>query len=203
MYTKSRVVIVFAVMALLVFSTQSALADFSNGPENPGGAIVFRDEIAFFSSTEDYKAGLTAIYNLDMVEYCSGNYEPGVFMEIQDIDIPAHELREIVKIHGEEIPTTVWPFAVEDWNDPGYFCPLFLNNDPLATGTARFRFTDNDFNAPDYQDNKNVNSGGFTSQGWLEGPDGELMRFNSVYRVVWDGVNGDKVFNVTSKINLK
>lgn len=203
MYTKSKVVIVFAVMALLVFSTQSALADFSNGPENPGGAIVWRGELAFFSSTEDFKAGLTAIYNLDMVEYCSGNYEPGVLMDIQEIYSPAHKDRVIEKIHGEEIPTTVWPFAVEDWNDPEYYCPLFLNNDPLATGTARFRFTDNDFNAPDYQDNKNVNAFGFTSEGWLYGPDGELMRFNSVYRGVWDGVDGEKLFKVTSKINLK
>ena len=147
MYTKSKVVIVFAVMALLVFSTQSALADFSNGPENPGGAIVFRGELAFFSSTEDFKAGLTAVYNVDMVEFCStGNIETGAVMEFQNINIPAHEMREIMKIYGEEIPTTVWPFAVESWEDPEYYCPLFLNSAPLATGTARFRLIDNAFN---------------------------------------------------------
>lgn len=202
MYTKSRVVIVFAMMALLVFATQSALADFSNGPENPGGAIVFRGEDIVLLSTEDFKAGLTAIHNGDIVEYCLGNEEPAVLMKFQDIHSPAHELRIISIIHGEEVPTTVWPFAVEDWSAPDV-CEQFLNNEPIATGTAIFRLTDNDVYAYTYQDNKNANAFGWTSHGKLYGPDGELVHFNSVFRSVWDGVDGEKLFNFTSKINLK
>lgn len=201
MFTKSRVVLIITVLVLLVLSVQSVSANFTNGPQNPGGAIVFRGEDIYLLSTEDFRSGLTAIHNGDIVEYCSGNEEPAVFMEFQNIYSPSDQDRILEIVHGEDVPTTVWPFAV-DWESD--FCDLFLTHDPIAIGTARLRLTDNDVFVWTY-DNKNSNAWGWTSQGKLElyGSDGEFVHFNSVYRVVWDGIDGEKLFNFTSKINVK
>lgn len=200
MFTKSRIMLVVIVMVLLVLTTQSVLANFTNGPENPGGAIVFRGEDIIFLSTEDYESDLTVIHNGDIVEYCLGNEEPAVFIDFQDIYSPNNENRILQLLHGEEVPTTIWPFAV-DWESD--FCAMFLAYEPIAVGTARLRLTDNDVYAWTYTDNKYSNAFGWTSQGRLYSPDGEAVRFNSVFRAVWDGIDGEKLFNSTSKINVK
>ena len=62
MLTKNiRILITFAVLAGLVFSTSVALANFSNGPENPG-PIVMRGEAGLAIWYPDYKAGLSVVH---------------------------------------------------------------------------------------------------------------------------------------------
>jgi hypothetical protein len=200
MFSKSRMILMATVLLLLLLSTQSVLANFTNGPLNPGKIIV-RGEDIFLLSTEDYKAGLTAIHNGDVVEYCQGNEEPAVLIDYQDIYSPKYEDRIIEILHGEDVPTTVWPFAV-DWEDENW-CDMFLTNDPIATGTAKLRATDNDVYAWTYTDNKHSNAFGWTSQGLLYSLSDEPVRFSSVYREVWDGIDGSRVANFVSKINIK
>jgi hypothetical protein len=194
---------ILVLLVVLGLSTGSALANFTNGPKNPGGGIVTRGGDIILLSTEDFKADLTAIHNGDIITFCLEEDEPFVYMNFQHVDVPedTNRIKEI--IHGDDIPTTVWPFAV-DWDqDLDDICEMFLNSEPLASGTAKFRSTDNDLFVFENPDNKNANAWGYTSQGKLTGPCGERLHFNSVFRMVWDGVDGESVINITSKINLK
>ena len=200
MFTKSRAVVVFVVIALLVLSTQTVFANFSNGPENPGGGIVFRGEEIFLFATEDYMKGLTALHNGDVVEWCETGEEPLVYFDFQVIESPANENRIIEIDHGEDVPTEVWPFLV-DWEAED-ICEQFLESEPIASGYAKMRVTDNDLFVWAYP-NKNANAFGWVSQGRLLGPEGEVVHFNSIFRATWDGIDGERVSNFVEKINLK
>ena len=206
MFAKNRSIVLAAALALAIvlgLSAGSALANFTNGPENPGLGIVFRGSDEILLSTEDFKADLTAIHNGDIVAFCSGEEEPIVHIDFQWVDIPedANRIKEL--LHGEDVPTTVWPFAVDWSQDIADICEMFLNSEPLATGTARLRSTDNDLFVFLNPDNVNANAFGWVSQGKLSGPDGERLHFNSIWRVVWDGVDFGSSGKINSKINLK
>lgn len=115
-------------MAVLAFSTEEALANFSNGPENPGPNVV-RGEIDLGLFYADPKAGLLAIHGGDVVEFCETGSTIFPLFDFQNIISPSDADRTIELIHGDDIPTPVWPFA--EFN-----CALFTTLEPIATGTV-------------------------------------------------------------------
>ena len=202
MISKKRIVVVIAVVALLLLSVQTVFANSSNGPENPGGGIVFRDEQILLFEIEDYEKELTALINGDIVEWCETWEEPLVYFDVQFISSPSNEDRILQNFHGNDVHTEVWDFLI-DWEVETVeeLCEQFFGKEPIAEGFTHVRGTDNDLIVWSY-DNKNSNAFGLVSQGQLIGPEGEKVHFNGVFRITWDGMEGERG-NIVSKINLK
>lgn len=200
MLTKNiRILITFAVLAGLVFSTSVALANFSNGPENPG-PIVMRGEDGLAIWYPDYKAGLSVVHGIDMDELCSGS-EDFDLIAYQDIMSPSEVGRIISVMQGDNITTSVWP-TVADFFD---FFDIYCEIEPIATGTVRILLTDNDLFGGGFGDGKpNMNAFGLSAHGkltWTDG--GGLAHYNGLSNCVWDGFDtSDARFICKDKINI-
>ena len=199
---KKRIVILIAVVALLLLSVQTVFANYSNGPESPGGGIVFREEDIFLFEIVDLEKELTALINGDIVEWCETWEEPLVFFDVQYLSSPSNENRIFQISQADDVPTQVWDFII-DWEVETVeeLCAQFLGKEPIAQGFTHVRTTDNDLIVWLYPNN-NANAFGWVSQGQLYSPEGEKVHFNGVFRVTWDGEDGERG-NAVSKINLK
>ena len=201
MKSKKRIMVVIAVVALLLLSVQTVFANYSNGPENPGGGIVFREEDIFLLETVDFEKELTALINGDIVEWCETWEEPLVFFDVQYLSSPSNENRIFQIFQADDVHTEVWDFLI-DWEVETVeeLCAQFNGKEPIAEGLTKVRGTDNDLIVFLYPNN-NANAFGWVSQGQLYSPEGEKIHFNGVFRVTWDGEDGERG-NVVSKINL-
>ena len=192
-----RILIIFTVLAGLIFSTSVALANFSNGPENPG-PIVFRGQTEFGVFYADYKEGLIALHGADVVEYCQNPDILFPIVDFQDILSPSDTDRIITLIHGDDVPTSVWPFVDFD-------CELFLSEQPIATGTVDLVATDNDVFAFFSHEIPNMNAFTLKAHGKLAWTNGEggVARFNGHSNCIWDGFDTpDSRFKCKDKINI-
>jgi len=142
-------------------------------PPAQSGFRVFRfeDGVNIAWAIADYNKGQHAIIGLDIREFCMGVVDfDVVFAQAVFLD----QGQIVVNANGEA-RTEVFPF-------PQFDCDLFMNVDPLATGTSRVRYTDNDYNISGTR----TNSFGIVAQGTLQSFDtGEDMRFNAVARNLW------------------
>jgi hypothetical protein len=168
--------------------------DFTNGPANPG-PIVFRFKDVFGVFYADPVRGLSAIHGGNVVEFCNTGGTAFQLVDIQHVLPPQEQGRIIELLKGKDLETTVWPFVNFD-------CGLFTTITPLATGVVDLVNTDNDL-LVFLRDTRNVNAYGFTAQGRLTRPSGAKASFNSVMKVVWDGVDGSRIFKATDFINLR
>jgi hypothetical protein len=192
-----RILIIFAVLTGLVFSTSAALANFSNGPENPG-PIVMRGEDGLGIWYPDYKAGLSVVHGIDVDEFCLG-IEDYDLIAYQDIESPSEVGRIISVMQGDNITTSVWP-EVADFD-----CEIYSEIEPIATGTVRILLTDNDLFGGGFGDGKpNMNAFTVSAHGkltWTDG--GGLAHYNGLSNCVWDGFDfPDGRFKCKDKINI-
>ena len=89
------------------------------------------------------------------------------------------------------VQTTVWDFTDFD-------CALFTTIDPVASGDARLRLTDNDTDGIG-PDDRNTNAYGYMAHGRLENAEGDRMLLNAFIRFVFGNNSG---FHVTQKVVL-
>lgn len=132
--------------------------------------IVVRDERFAFFLTIDSKRGLTSIQGIDIVEACMGNpiFESA---PIQEIHTPTGAIIELLK--GENLTTSVWPFA-------GFSCFLFTTTDPLAVGKSSVIRNDNDI----LLSGTRTNSFGWRGHGILYDGVGAAIRFHNNVRLL-------------------
>jgi len=169
------------------------LFNFTNGPASPGPNII-RSATMFAVFHADNRRGVSAVYGTDVVQLCLGNVAFDV-VSLQEITVPQEAGRFIDLIQGAAVTASVWPFTAFD-------CTLFLNTAPLATGLVDLVNTDNDL-LVFLRDNTNANAFGFTAQGTLTRPSGARAHVNSVSKVVWDGLDGSRIFKATDVINVR
>lgn len=162
------------------------------GPPVTSGPFVLRGETVFAIFQVDYKKGLMVIFSTNIQDYCSGNFWFDL-VNFMDIDTQDDAAR-VVEILNGDVTTSVWATTTFD-------CSFFLNNSPLAMGTAHLESTDNDLFAYLHPETPNVNSYGWMAQGALYDAMGNRYHFNSVDRITWDGVDLGTTREM-SKINL-
>ncbi len=151
-------------------------------PAESGPHVVRFDNI-FGLFLTDPEAGLTVTYGFDPVALCQGGASFDV-VHVLRVNIPAGDNRLNNLVHGHDLRTAVWPFAVE-----GFPCALYTTVDPLATGLADLVATDNDLLAGSDPNRHNANSFGYMGHGRLDLTGGGSSRFHHVTRCVWDGVD--------------
>ena len=175
----------FASAALLLTILLSSGPVAADPPAISG--IVTRDQIPAAFTWVDFDSGLRVIVGADIDEFCAGNLNFDL-VEVTD-KVPASG--RIIELLKGTVQTTVWDFLDFD-------CALFTTIDPVASGDAKLRSTDNDLEgtAPD---DRNTNAWGFMAHGRLEGLDGTRMSLNAFIRYVFGNSSG---FHVTSKVVL-
>jgi hypothetical protein len=178
-----------AVVLLALVAVVPASAD----PPPQAGIVIRVDDEAFWYHC-DPRAGICAVYGINPVDYCAGQWDQADSFSFQDIVLPQDDnmLRIVERARGTDIQTYV--SSIETFGDCGQV------GNYLATGTVRFEAIDNDVLV--YLANRNnANAFGFTAHGDLVGADGARMQINAIYRLTWKP-NGS-VENEVSKINLK
>ena len=170
--------------------------NFTNGPSTPGFIILREEREGGFGRVfNDFEKGISSLVGFDVVEVCTGGPEEGR-IENQFVDTP-NELDLIIRLaHGDDMPTSVWPFVIE----PADGCASFLTTEPLATGESNLRLTDN----VDLSDlKKNGSAFGWMSHGKLSGPDGETVNYSAHTRcVVVTSVASGFRFHCSEKVNV-
>lgn len=194
---------VFIAVATCLFVAAPLLAQ---GPPEFSGPIVVRGEVDgadydFWYGYVDWKRGYVAFHGVDIVSWCE--WEPGdpdpvgyniwsfmnVFPPTPDDGGVIHRV-----LKAEDSATSVWPISILDngfnWWE---WCPLLLEETPLATGTVDIVETDNDLNA-NSGDHNRKNAYKISAHGVLVAPDGEPMMFNGGFHCVWSGFFADDGF---------
>ena len=149
--------------------------------------IVTRYEAPVGRTWVDFDSGLRVVVGADMDEFCAGivNFD---LVEITDIQLASERL---LTLETGRVQATVWDFTDFD-------CALFTTNDPVASGFARMRTTDNDFFGTD-PDDTNANAFGWMAHGKLEDQYGTRLMLNAFSRIVFGNNSG---FHQTTKVIL-
>lgn len=200
-------------LVLVACTDQTPVAPIEDGPvfnwmNNPdnGNFRVVRVQEHFATFWTDPSNGLRVGHTTFPLADpdCSpmGLLEPAAIQSIQDInedDFLLSRLNELY--HADDIF-----ILVRDLNQPGDCFGAKL----IATGYGSLRGNDNDlfawypfFVTGEENDRNNANSFGYRAQGKLTAIDGTPMRYNGVYRFVWDPDGIPPVEEVVAKVNLK
>lgn len=187
MKTNTLLRLLFVPIALLL-----AAPTLSDPPPASGPNVVRSDQI-FATQIADFEDNKQVILGADVTEFCLGTIDFDVvsFMEVTN---PRDQDR-IIELGKGMVFATVWDFAEFD-------CGRFLTEMPLASGMARIHINDNDL-IVFFRDNQNANSFGIKAHGDLYSPAGEPLKFHLVWHIVWDGVDGQKLFKEILKISLR
>jgi len=124
----------------------------------------------------------------DIPWYCGGDY-PIDIVDFQFIVAGNYEDHWIVQSQGEVLQARVYqgPFIWD--NNIEEFCSFLDNATLLAEGTVSMTYRDNDWNwlfDPNY-----TNSFGFTAQGELLSPEGEVKHLRAGTNWLWNRDTGD------------
>lgn len=149
--------------------------------------IVVRDEIPAAFTWVDFDSGLRVIVGADLDEFCAGNLN----FDLVEITDKVQASGRIVSLLKGTVQTTVWDFLDFD-------CALFTTIDPVASGDAKLRSTDNDLDGTG-PDDRNTNAWGLMAHGRLENTEGDRMSLNAFIRWVFGNNSG---FHVTQKVVL-
>jgi hypothetical protein len=149
--------------------------------------IVMRGEVPIALFYVDDSGTRSVVYGADMVEYCLGTIDFDIW-QYKDNYLPVDEVVATLE-KGEEIRTSVWPFAVFD-------CDLFLNVPPLATGTTSVVITDNNLYGTETD---RANAWSLSAHGFLFDAMDDEWGFQHNYHCVW---KGDRI-KCHSKIRLR
>ena len=174
-----------SISAALLLTTILSSGPIAADPPALSG-IVTRGEAAVARSWVDFDSGLRIVVGADLDEFCAGvdNFD---YVEITDIQLASGR---IIGLDKGIVQTTVWDFTDFD-------CALFTTIDPVASGFARIRTTDNDLLGFEPGDS-NTNAFGSMVHGKLEDPYGTRLILNAIQRIVV----GDGTFHLTTKIVL-
>ncbi|HEX9974374.1 MAG TPA: hypothetical protein VGD14_20055 [bacterium] len=160
------------------------------------GAQIIRYQYSGYWTFVDNDAGLRLILGVNPLDVCNGTDTYDLY-DVKDVFLPNKDPnlwpRIIDQVKGDNVTASVWPFTALD-------CGLFTTTSPIA-GNVDFIYTDNDIFSY-MRNNKNANAFSFKAHGTLTGGDGQEYRLNLVYRVVWDGVDGSKIWNEDLKFQL-
>ncbi|HSW56539.1 MAG TPA: hypothetical protein VLH59_15765 [Ignavibacteriaceae bacterium] len=162
------------------------------------GAGILRYEAENAYGFIDVDAHLLLVLGInDFPDFCSGGggMEWFKFKELLLPNTDPELRRLIMQITARDVTAVIW--QADSW--PEDFCDFALNNQPLATGTANFKYTDNDFYAW-WQEHPNRNPFGYKANGSLESLTGQKYNFNFFDRIIWDW-DGSK-FMENIKIHL-
>jgi len=145
-----------------------------------GGAQIVRYQGETWVWFRDFNAGYTLFLGADMREECNDVYLwdefnfRDIFLPDTDPEVP----RRIVGMtKGDDIRAFVWA-----WPPQG--CDYYTTTDPIAIGTAKVINVDNDVTMWDAPSN-NANSYGWSAQGTLEDPEGQVYNLNLHFQSVW------------------
>lgn len=151
----------------------------------PGAWIIRHDEEMAWGFY-DNETGLMLLLGVnDFDIFCNNPVGGADIISIKDIYLPNADpnLRRLIALQkGTDFTAIVW--QTDSW--PSDFCGFINSESPLATGTAKVIYTDNDFYAW-AQDNPNSNSFSYKANGTLVGQDGKVYKLNLVDHVIWDG----------------
>jgi len=202
---------IFSAVALLTFvglvligcadkSTQpveSSSVSFQKETSGLGAGILrYEAENAFGFIDVDAQLMLVLGIN-DFSNFCAvgGGMDIFKFKELLLPNADPELRRLIMQITARNVTAVIW--QTDAW--PEDFCDFVLNNNPLAVGTANFKYTDNDFNAW-WQEHPNSNPFGYKANGSLQSQSGQRYNFNFFDRIIWDW-DGSK-FRENVKIHL-
>jgi len=150
------------------------------------GAGILRYEAENAYGFIDTEAQLMLVLGInDFPAFCSdgGGMDWFKFKELLLPNADPELRRLIMQITAKDVTAIIW--QTDTW--PEDFCDFVLNNQPLAMGTANFKYTDNDFYAW-WQGNHNSNPFGYKANGSLESLNGQEYNLNFFDRVNWDGI---------------
>jgi hypothetical protein len=165
---------------------------------NGEGAGILRYEAENAYGFIDVDAHLMLVLGInDFPAFCSdeGGMDWFKFKELLLPNADPELRRLIMQITARDVTATIW--QADSW--PEDFCDFVLNNQPLALGTANFKYTDNDFNAW-WQEHPNRNPFGYKANGSVESQNGQNYNFNFFDRIIWDWDGSKFMENV--KIHL-
>jgi len=181
----------FVIVGLLIIecsdkSTQPV--EFTSGTlqkeSNGSGAGILRYEAENAYGFIDVDAHLMLVIGInDFTGYCTEGSGMEIF-SFKELLLPNAdpELRRLImQITARDVTAVVW--QADAW--PEDFCDFAINNQPLAVGTANFKYTDNDFNAW-WQEHPNSNPFGYKANGTLVDQSGQQYNFNFFDRIIWD-----------------
>ena len=130
------------------------------------GAGILRYEAENAYGFIDVDAHLMLVIGInDFSGYCTAGSGMEIFA-FKELLLPNAdpELRRLImQITARDVTAVIW--QADAW--PEDFCDFALNNQPLAVGTANFKYTDNDFNAW-WQERPNRNPFGYKANGSVE-----------------------------------
>lgn len=165
---------------------------------NGEGAGILRYEAENAYGFIDLDEHLILILGInDVQNFCNGTGGMDIF-KFKELLLPNANpdiRRLIMQINARDVSALV--YQADEW--PADFCAFILSNNPLAVGTANFKYTDNDFNAW-WQEHPNRNPFGYKANGSITGPNGQEYNLNFFDRIIWDW-DGSK-FMENIKINL-
>ncbi|MFC1566173.1 hypothetical protein ACFL4B_04480 [Candidatus Neomarinimicrobiota bacterium] len=172
------------------------------GPPSESGKVI-RYNGEYWAWFRDYDAGYTLYLGVkDMIDFCDYIDDFDEF-DFKDIFLPSTDPlvaeRWIGMIKGDDIQAFVWT-----WTDPStQGCDYYLDNAPMA-GPVKVINVDNDVMMwdPQGREPKNANSFGWSANGTLEGPDGQLYKLNFSYRHVWKWTWDPSQDKINLKIHL-
>ena len=136
--------ILLGVLTLGCADQQSPTAPFGSSPDGSQGAIVSRGELLIGFIVIDEERVLTSLISVPSDEIpglisCggAGETEP---LDLLSVTRPTGANKFLLK--SDEFAVVVWQFVSGD------LCGALATTEPYAEGTARFRYTDNDFDFP-------------------------------------------------------
>lgn len=172
---KTRIILAVLVC---VFVTAPLLAQ---GPPAQSGPHVFRGEgEGWWFYFDDVKRGYVTFIGIDLLAACDGAINDSSWI-YQDNFPPSEEGVWVTWIKGDDVPTSVWPLDILDYDLCDYPAELL----PIAEGTSDVVQTDNDFEAWRF-DHHRKNAYGLSAHGVLTAPDGERMIFSAGFHCVYD-----------------
>lgn len=179
------ILLTVAMLLLLVVAPASA-----DPPPTSGIVVRYETEGWWYQCTAD--SGFCVVYGWNPGDACTSPDPEIDVVSVQDITLPQYEdvVRMLRHIHGTDMNTYVFPYEV-------FPCPT--SADIVASGLARFNYTDNDVYA--WLTNRhNANAYGWTANGEVYASDGTRMRLNGIVKNTWkpDG----SVLNQINKVHL-
>jgi len=171
--------------------------NFLNNPDN-GNARIFRFEQHVFFLIFQFPDAAPPAGTPDLVAVhtttpdCGGILEPADLQAVlEDPDDPFfNQVRQVTLAD----PINIF---IVDLSQAGSCFGLEL----VASGTGKLVDTDNDLFIF-LRDSNNANAFGFTAQGQLYSPAGQIAHYNGVSKISWDGNTGARFF-VNEHFNFK
>ncbi|HEV8509438.1 MAG TPA: hypothetical protein VGQ48_03195, partial [Gemmatimonadales bacterium] len=166
--------------------------DFTNGPESPGESGILRFNDLWIEGIADPEAGYRAIHGLvSLDDFCNaiGGLNE---VSLQVKTLHADEVNALVV--EREQPVQVFAFV------PGPICTVLRGVTPIASGTVRWRRTDNNFTATGSEGGR-ANAFGQRAEGVVNATAGGTLHYMAQILLLVDPKTEELTFK-TRKVML-